>query len=100
MAVGAVEAVVGRRRRQRDGDVLRLLLPLLFDFNWREEQGRFGDRRRGPVRLLGLRQRSDRGGRRGGSRQAAVSLGVRGFVVEAVCRLGQLAGVKVQRRRG
>lgn len=63
MAVGAVKAVVGCWRRQGDRDVLRLLFPLLFDFNRGEKQGGFGDRCRGPVRLLGLRQRGDRGSR-------------------------------------
>lgn len=75
MAVGVVIAVVGCWGRQGDGDMLRLLFPLLFDFNWREEQGRFGDRCCGPVRFLGLRQ-SDRGRRCGGRRKVAVSLGV------------------------
>lgn len=59
MAVGAVKAVVRRWGRQGDGDMLWLLLPLLFDFDWREKQRRFGDGCCGPVRLLGLRQRSD-----------------------------------------
>ena len=34
-------------RRQGDGDMLGLLFPLLFDFDWREE-GRFGDGGCGP----------------------------------------------------
>lgn len=76
MAVGAVKAVVGCWGRQSDGDVLRLLFPLLFDFDWREEQGGFGDGCCGPVRLLGLRQRSDRGRSCRGRREAALSLGV------------------------
>lgn len=76
MAVGAVEAVVGCPSGHGDGDVLRLLFPLLFDLNGLEEEGRFGDRRRGPVRLLGLRQRSDGGRGHGGGGKAAVSLGV------------------------
>jgi len=84
MAVGTLKAVIGCRRRQRDGYVLRLLFPLLFDFNRREEHRRLGDGRGGPVRLLGLRQRSDGDRRRGGRRVVTVSLGVLGFVVEAV----------------
>lgn len=60
MAVWAIETVVGSWGRQGDGDVLWLLFPLHFDFNRREEQRRFGDGRCSPVRLLGLRQRSDR----------------------------------------
>lgn len=75
VAVGAVEAVVGCPSGHGDGDVLRLLFPLLFDLNWWEEEGQFGDGRCGPVRLLGLRQRSDGGRGRGGGK-AAVSLGV------------------------
>lgn len=100
MAVRAVKAVVVCWGRQCDGDMLRLLFPLLFDFNWREEQGGFGDRCCGPVRLLSLRQSSDRGRSCGGRRKVAVSLGGRGFVVEAMCCRGHGAGIKVQRRWG
>lgn len=53
MAVGAVKAVAGCEGMVGDGDVLRLLLPLLFHLNL---HGRFGLGRRGPIRLLGLRQ--------------------------------------------
>ena len=41
-AVRPVVVMAGRGgRRQGDGDMLWLLFPLLFDFDWRDE-GRFG----------------------------------------------------------
>lgn len=96
MAAGAVEGVAGRWRREGDGDVLRLLLPLLFDFNRRRKMGGFGNGRRGAVGFLAVR-RGGNGGRSCGrrSREATVSLGM--IVVEVLWRLR--AGIKVQRRR-
>lgn len=75
VAARPVEAVIGCRGGQGDGDVLGLFLPLLLDFNRGEKQGRFGHGGGGPVRLFSLRQRGDGGGRRGG-RNAAVPVGV------------------------
>lgn len=81
--------VVHRRRWQGDGDVLWLFFPLLFDFDWRKEMGRFGDWGCGPVRLLALRQRGDGG--RGRGRGASISLGgVGSFIVVAVCSQEEL----------
>lgn len=77
MAVRAIKGVAECwGRRQGDGDMLWLLFSLLFDFNRREKQGSFGDGCCGPIRLLGLRQRIDRGRTCRGRRKAAVSLGV------------------------
>lgn len=76
MAVRAVKAVAGCwMRLQCDGDMFWLLFPFFFDFNRREELGRFRNWGCGPVRLLALRQRSDGGRCCRGRGEAAVSLG-------------------------
>lgn len=95
MAVWTVKVVVWRwRRRKCDGDVLWLLLPFLFNFDWRNEQ-RFGYRRCGPVRLLRLIliPSGDRGRSCRGSRRVALSLRVCGFTVVVVYRWGKSAWV-------